>query len=78
VALPLTLKSIFKAKEELWKLKYFTLQKNIIFNKYSKRNQNPSRYYNFITKFQVSTQAKISSFKIPYIKIDLYIRAKIL
>jgi hypothetical protein len=27
VALPITLKSIFKAKEELWKLNYFTMQK---------------------------------------------------
>jgi hypothetical protein len=26
VALPFTLKSILKAKEELWKLKYFTMQ----------------------------------------------------
>jgi hypothetical protein len=40
----------------------------------SKRNQNPSRYYNSIItnlKFQVSTQAKISSFKSPHIRIDL-------
>jgi hypothetical protein len=37
-----------KAKEELWKLKYFTMQKyNIPKKKSSKRNQNPSRYYNF-------------------------------
>jgi hypothetical protein len=26
VALPFTTKSIFKAKEELWKFKYFTMQ----------------------------------------------------
>jgi hypothetical protein len=26
VALPFTLKSILKAKEELWKFKYFTMQ----------------------------------------------------
>ncbi len=40
-------------KEELSKLKYFTMQ-NIIFKNSSKRNQNPSRYYNSITnlKFQ--------------------------
>jgi hypothetical protein len=43
----------------------------LIFKKYSKRNQNPSRYYNYITKSQVSTQAKISSFKNLHIKIDL-------
>jgi hypothetical protein len=36
-------KYIKKAKEELWKLKYFTMQ-NIIFKKSSKKNQNPSRY----------------------------------
>ncbi len=40
--------------------------------KSSKRNQNPSRYNNSKTKSQVSTQAKISSFKISsYKKIDL-------
>jgi hypothetical protein len=40
-----------KKKEELWKFKYFTMQKNIIFpkTKSSKRNQNPSRYHNSIT-----------------------------
>ncbi len=43
-------------------------KKKIFEKKSSKRNQNPSRYYNFIInlKFQVSTQAKpklISSFK---------------
>jgi len=27
VALPFTLKRYFKAKEQLWKLKYFTMQK---------------------------------------------------
>jgi hypothetical protein len=43
--------------------------KNIIFKKSSKkRNQNPSRYY---YNSQVSTQAEISSFKNPHIKIDV-------
>jgi hypothetical protein len=43
VTLPFTLKKYLKkAKEELWKLKYFTMQKNIILKKTSKRNQNPS------------------------------------
>jgi len=27
MALPFTLKSVFKEKEESWKLKYFTMQK---------------------------------------------------
>jgi hypothetical protein len=46
--LAIYIKKYLMAKEELWKLK------NIIFKKSSKRNQNPSRYYNFITdlKFQ--------------------------
>jgi hypothetical protein len=29
MALPFTLKSILKAKQEIWKLKYFTMQKYI-------------------------------------------------
>jgi len=33
VALPFTLKKYLKAKEELWKLKYFTIAKTIIFKK---------------------------------------------
>ncbi len=60
LALPFTLKVSWK--EELRKLKYFTM-KNSIFEKSSKKNQNPSRYYNSIINLQVSTQAKISSFK---------------
>ncbi len=36
--------------------------------KSSKRNPNPSRYYNSIITNQVSTQAKIPSFKNPHIK----------
>jgi len=33
-----------KAKEELWKLNYFTMQTyNLLPKKSSKRNQNPSR-----------------------------------
>jgi hypothetical protein len=51
VALPFTFKKYLKAKgEELWKFKYFTIQKNPL-----PRNKNPSRYYyNSITnlKFQ--------------------------
>jgi hypothetical protein len=43
--LAIYMKKYLKAKEELWKLKYFTMQKTIIFKKSSKRNQNPSRHY---------------------------------
>jgi hypothetical protein len=39
--------------------------------KQNKKNQNPSRYYynSIITNFKFQTQAKISSFKNPHIKI---------
>jgi hypothetical protein len=43
--LAIYIKKYLKAKEELWKLKYFTIAKEIIFKKSSKKNQNPSRYY---------------------------------
>jgi hypothetical protein len=74
--LAIYIKKYLKAKEEeLWKLKYFTIHAKIKSSKNpSKRNQNPSRYYNSITtnlKFQHNL-AKISSFKNPHIiKIDL-------
>jgi hypothetical protein len=41
VALPFTLKKYLKAKEELWKLKYFTIQKYNLQKEPSKSNQNP-------------------------------------
>jgi hypothetical protein len=42
------------------------LQKNL------QKTKNPSRHYHCIlAKSQVSTQAKISSFKNPHIKVDL-------
>ncbi len=45
--LPFYIKKYLKAKEEeLWKLKYFTMQKYNLKKKSSnRRNQNPSRYY---------------------------------
>jgi hypothetical protein len=44
--LAIYIKKDLKAKEELWKLKYFTMQKyNLLQKKSSKRNQNPSRSY---------------------------------
>jgi hypothetical protein len=47
MALPFYIKMYLKAKEEeLWKLKYFTMQKYYnLSKKSSKRNQNPSKYY---------------------------------
>ncbi len=53
VALPLTLKSILRQKKNYGNLNISPC-KNIIFQKSSERNQNPSRYYNSVTnlKFQ--------------------------
>jgi hypothetical protein len=46
--------------------------KNIIFKKSSKRNQNPSTYYNsIITNLKFQHKPKLSSFKNRHIKIDL-------
>jgi hypothetical protein len=46
--LAIYIKKCLNAKEELWKLKYFTMQKYNLHKNSSKRNQNPSRYYNSI------------------------------
>ncbi len=54
VALPFTLKRILRQKKNCQNSNISPC-KNIIFKKYSKRNQNPSRYYNSIItnlKFQ--------------------------
>jgi hypothetical protein len=53
-----------KAKEN-YKNSNISTCKNVVFKKSSKKNQNPSRYYNnsIITNLKFSTQAKISSFK---------------
>jgi hypothetical protein len=70
-------KEYLKAKEELWKSKYFTMQKyNLKRKSPSKRNQNPSRYHNSITNLKFQHKPKISSFKSPGIKIDLLIRGQ--
>jgi hypothetical protein len=39
------IKKYLKAKEEIWKLTYFTMQKYNLQNNPPKENQNPSRYY---------------------------------
>jgi hypothetical protein len=52
------IKKYVKAKEELRKLKYFIMQNNIIFRQSSKRNQNPSTYYNSETNLKFQHQPK--------------------
>jgi hypothetical protein len=39
--LAIYIRKYLKAKEDLWKLKYFTMQKYNLQKKSSKRNQNP-------------------------------------
>jgi hypothetical protein len=54
LALPFTFKSTVRQKEDLPKLSNISPCKNIVFIRSSKKNQNPSRYYNSETnlKFQ--------------------------
>jgi hypothetical protein len=55
VALPFPLKRILRQKKKNYGSSNISPCKNIIFKKSSKRNQNPSRYYNSIItnlKFQ--------------------------
>jgi hypothetical protein len=44
VVLPFYIKKYLKAKEELWKFKYFTMQKYNLQKNPLKENQNPSSY----------------------------------
>jgi hypothetical protein len=59
--LAIYIKKYLKAKEELWKLNYFTMPKYDLQQILPKKKpQNPSRYYNsIITNLKFSTQAKI-------------------
>jgi hypothetical protein len=63
--LAIYIKKYLKAKEELWKLKYFTMQK-YNFQKISskKRNQNPSRYYYSVTNLKFQHKPKYHLSKI--------------
>jgi hypothetical protein len=60
--LAIYIKSYLKAKEELWKLKYFILQKYNLWKNPLKETKNPSRYYNIVTnlKFQHKPKYQIS------------------
>jgi hypothetical protein len=66
MALPFTFKSITRQKKELWKLKYFTMQK---YNPLKKK-QNSSRYYNSITNLKFQHKLKYHLSKSPHIKIN--------
>jgi hypothetical protein len=62
--LAIYIKKYLKAKEELWRLKYFSPCQNIIFKKSSKRNQNPSRHYKSITNLKFQHKPKYHLSKI--------------
>jgi hypothetical protein len=70
VAFAIYIKKNLKAKEELRKLKYFTMQKKKknLQKILSKRNQNPSRYYNSITNLQFEHKPKYHLSKILILK----------
>jgi hypothetical protein len=63
VALPFTLKSIGRQKRNYGNL-YISPFKNIIFEKSSERNQNPSRYYNSVTNIKFQHKPKYDLSKI--------------
>jgi len=71
MALPFTFKKYLKAKEELSKLKYFTMQK---YNLQKNPLNETKILQNIITEELISsfnTSQNIKSFKNPHIKIDL-------
>jgi hypothetical protein len=62
--LAIYIKKYLKEKEELWKFKYFTMQKYNLQKKSCKRNQNPSRYHNSITNLKFQHKPKYHLSKI--------------
>jgi hypothetical protein len=64
VALPFTLKSILRQKKNYGNSNISPSKNNIIFKKSSKRNQNPSRYYNSITNLKFQQKPKYHLSKI--------------
>jgi hypothetical protein len=63
VALPFTLKSISRQKKNYGNSN-ISLYKNVTFKKSSKRNQNPSRYYNSVTNIKFQHKPKYHLSKI--------------
>jgi hypothetical protein len=71
LALPFALKSILRKKKN-YENSNTSPCKNVIFikKKSSKRNQNPSRYYNSVTNLKFQHKPKYHPFKNPLIKMD--------
>jgi hypothetical protein len=75
MALPFTKKSILRQKKNSGNSNISPC-KNIIFKKSSKRNPNPSNYYNPIINLKFQHKPKYHLSKIPHIKIDLLPRGQ--
>jgi hypothetical protein len=75
VALPFPLKCILRQRQNYENSNISTC-KNVIFKKSSKRNQNPSRYYNSITNLKFQHNPKYHLSRNPHIKIDLFGRCQ--
>ncbi len=54
------MKKYHKAKERLWKLEYFTMQKYNLQKNPLKKTQNRSRYYNSVTNIKFQHKPKYS------------------
>jgi hypothetical protein len=80
MALPFYIKKyLIKAKEEVWKFKYFTMQKYNL-QKKKKKNQNLSRYHIYITNLKFQHKPKYMIFQKSSYKnrpIIYYLGAKI-
>jgi hypothetical protein len=64
VALPFSLKSIFlRQREDLWKFKYFTMQKYNLQKNPLKETKNLSRYYNLVTNLKLQHKPKYHFFQ---------------
>jgi hypothetical protein len=75
--LAICIKKDLKAKEELGKLKYFTLQKYNLKKIPLNKNQNPSRYYNSISNLKFQHKLKYHVSKILISKQSYYLGGKI-
>jgi hypothetical protein len=72
------IKKYLKAKEELWKLKYFTMQKyNLQTNPYKKKPKSFKILYNSITNLKFQHKPKYHLSKILISKWTYYLGAKI-
>jgi hypothetical protein len=70
VTLPFTLKSISRQKEELWKFKYFTMQKHNLHKKKKKKKKSAKEtkmladiINSIITNLKFQHKPKLSSFE---------------